>query len=149
MGNSIVSTLKKVWEFIKEWTLLIVMFLTTLFVMVWAVKGAFSEHIIVRVESYIRIILLICGVIAFGVLRLYNSHVANTRMLLKLRQAIHKLELSFSPLERGLRNNSSSIDRNSGLLKGMTTHIGELDGSVEHLDQTIERLNSIGKRDGK
>lgn len=95
-------------------------------------------------EGYIRIFLLLTLVNTFASLRLYNSQVANTRFLLKVREAVSKLLPQFVTLEKGIRNLDSTVKRS---ISG-TPDYSPLKKAVEDLDTTIRRLDSIGK-DGK
>lgn len=52
---------------------------------------------------YIRFFLLCMALITFGVLRIYNAIVGNTRFLIKLRETVGKLQREIPALYRSMR----------------------------------------------
>lgn len=149
MENRFSTTVSKIWKFVKQWFEFAVLFTVFLLILHWAVKGTFSSSYMIRLEAYIRIALIILCVIAFAILRMYNSVVNNTRFLIKLREVIRKLSQDFPILTRSLNKTTGAMDRNNTYLKTLNKSVESLKGEVEDLDLTIERLNSIGKKDEK
>lgn len=147
MENRFYTTVKKIWVFLKEWTLVAIILALGMFLVYWTVKGIFSNIFLNRLEAYMRISLVIMGVGVFGVLRMYNSVVANTRFLIKIREAVRKITQELPTLSRSLKQTGSSTDRNNTYIKNLGKNIESLSKEVEDLDLTIERLNSIGKKD--
>ncbi len=69
-----------------------------------------------EIRIYIWVFLFLLLVIAFGVLRLYNATVSNTRMLLALKNAnvlmiaaIKKLDTSLDDSKTAIRNAATTI----------------------------------------
>jgi septal ring factor EnvC (AmiA/AmiB activator) len=88
---------------------------------------------LVRVEAYLRIVVVTLLVLTFGVLRLYNSQVANTRFLIKLRETMVKLVNEIPGIERLLKQSNSSLSQTNN--------------KIESLDKTLERLHSKKNED--
>jgi type VI protein secretion system component VasK len=75
---------------------------------------------------YVRVALLLLAIIAFGVLRLYNSQVQNTRVLFKLHQEISKLLAELPMLNRALHNLGGRADTLKTLTQGNTKALSQL-----------------------
>ena len=131
MGNWIISALTKAWKFTKDWAVVVLLFIALVSLIYWTIHGMYSADLLVRFESYLRIISISLVVVAFALLRLYNSQVANTRFIVKLREAIRKLELAMVPFERNLKTSSNAMDRNSTHLKGLSSTMDDLGSSIE------------------
>lgn len=133
MGNSFFTFLRKSWESIRGWVIGGILLVTLLYWVYWAFSGVFSPMFLVRVEAYLRIVVVTLLVLTFGVLRLYNSQVANTRFLIKLRETMTKLVNEIPGIERLLKQSNSSLSQTNN--------------KIESLDKTLERLHSKKNED--
>lgn len=111
----------------------VILFSVLLLLGIWAFNGFFSPDRMARIESYFKIFLLLWVVGVFGLLRLYNSQVSNTRFIIKLREVIVKVLSDIPGLERVIKESTRTLQQTST--------------KVENLDKTIERLNSISNKD--
>ena len=131
---------------ILVWALLIV---GLILLFLWVIYPLFSA--LPEWHFYARLALVFLFVIAFGVLRLYNAVVGNTRFLIKLRETVGKMQNTIPGLEREMRNLTSSV----GTLRSSTTFLQKTlkDGSEkvasldEHLKERISQVKSA--RSGK
>lgn len=123
------------------WALLIV---GVILLLLWVIYPLFSG--LPEWYFYARLALVFMFVIAFGVLRLYNAVVGNTRFLIKLRETVGKMQNAIPGLEREMRNLTSSV----GTLRSSTTFLQKTlkDGSEkmasldEHLKERISQVKS-------
>lgn len=123
------------------WALLI---LGVILLFLWVIYPLFSG--LSEWYFYARLALVFMFVIAFGVLRLYNAVVGNTRFLIKLRETVGKMQNTIPGLEREMRNLTSSV----GTLRSSTTFLQKTlkDGSEkmvsldEHLKERISQVKS-------
>lgn len=93
-----------------------------------------------EIRLYLRLLLLIFVVMTFGILRLFNSIVNNTRFSIKLREALIKFTNTVPGLERAMKNLNSSL----GNVKSSTDILKKsTDLNSEKLDKFNDKLNRL------
>ena len=128
------------------WALLIV---GVILLILWVVYPFFS--ILPDWHFYVRMSLVFLFIITFGVLRLYNAIVGNTRFLIKLRETVGKMQNAIPGMEREMRNLTSAL----GTLRSGTTSLQKTlrDNSekVASMDERLkERISQVkSARNGK
>ena len=90
-------------------------------------------------------------IITFGVLRLYNAIVGNTRFLIKLRETVGKIQNTIPGVEREMRNLTSALGTlRSGtvsLQKTLKDNSEKVAAMDERLKERISQVKSA--RSGK
>ena len=99
-------------------------------VVVWNDKSEF--------RLYCRVALLLMAVGVFGILRLYNSIVQNTRFLVKLRTAVDKVLAELPVLQRSLNTLTQHGDSLKGTVSSNTKALGALSEEARELISTLK-----------
>ena len=94
---------------------------------------------------YCRLALLLLSIIAFGVLRLYNSIVQNTRFLLKIREVAGKLLAELPNLQRSLNMLGSKTDSLRGTVANNTKVLGTLSDEARDLLTSLKQNGNLKK----
>ena len=81
----------------------------------------------------IRVFLIFQFIQTFGILRLYNSVMSNSRFIIKLREAVSKIMNRLPGTERVIQQNTSSN--------------GSLKQTIDKLQDTIKSLESSLRKD--
>ena len=89
------------------------------------------------IDFYIRAFLVMQLIIMFGILRLYNAIVQNTRFVLKLREIGLSIGKVLPRLEQSLKMSIDAMNRNH---TSEETLIRTLNRTVEEAQQITERL---------
>lgn len=114
------------------WALLIV---GVILLLLWVVYPFFST--LPEWHFYVRLALVFLFIITFGVLRLYNAIVGNTRFLIKLRETVGKMQNTIPGMEREMRNLTSAL----GTLRSGTVSLQKtLKDNSEKVAAMDERL---------
>lgn len=91
---------------------------------------------------YIRAALVMLAVIAFGVLRIYNSHVQNTRVLFKVHQELNKALAELPVLQRSLHNLGIRTDSLRNGIVSNTKGLGELSADAKEVLTALKQRKS-------
>ena len=102
-------------------------------IVVWTDKSEF--------RLYCRFALLLLVIMDFGVLRLYNSIVQNTRFLIKVREILSKLLTELPNLQRVLSMLGSKTDSLKGTVSNNTKTLA---GLSEEAHEILNALKSNG-----
>ena len=128
------------------WALLIV---GVILLLLWVVYPFFST--LPEWHFYVRLALVFLFIITFGVLRLYNAIVGNTRFLIKLRETVGKMQNTIPGMEREMRNLTSALGTlRSGtvsLQKTLKDNSEKVAAMDERLKERISQVKSA--RSGK
>ena len=128
------------------WALLIV---GVILLLLWVVYPFFST--LPEWHFYVRLALVFLFIITFGVLRLYNAIVGNTRFLIKLRETVGKIQNIIPGMEREMRNLTSALGTlRSGtvsLQKTLKDNSEKVAAMDERLKERISQVKSA--RSGK
>ena len=128
------------------WVLLIV---GVILLLLWVVYPFFST--LPAWHFYVRLALVFLFIITFGVLRLYNAIVGNTRFLIKLRETVGKIQNIIPGMEREMRNLTSALGTlRSGtvsLQKTLKDNSEKVAAMDERLKERISQVKSA--RSGK
>lgn len=89
------------------------------------------DGIVADIIFCLHLFLFLTGVGVFGILRMYNSIVANTRFSIKLREAILKLQKELPALDRMLKVINSALGGNSSALRKLDDAVGDLKNSID------------------
>lgn len=114
------------------WAIIGVIISGILGILYWVVKPMIYGN---NMEFYIRLGLLLIGGIMFGVLRMYNAIVSNTRFLIKLRQTI-------APINNELINNKAILNRLGGRVGKNTDTLKHMGESMTRLQEAMSKLGS-------
>lgn len=101
----------------------------------------------VTMEFYIRLGLLFLGIITFGVLRMYNAIVSNTKFLIKLRQTLAPLTNDIINLRTHMGRLGSRVTKNTDALRGLGDNFNKVTESMTKLKASVD--NSTDKRNRK
>ena len=128
------------------WVLLIV---GVILLLLWVVYPFFST--LPEWHFYVRLALVFLFIITFGVLRLYNAIVENTRFLIKLRETVGKMQNTIPGMEREMRNLTSALGTlrsgASSLQKTLKDNSEKVAAMDERLKERISQVKSA--RSGK
>ena len=128
------------------WVLLIV---GVILLLLWVVYPFFST--LPEWHFYVRLALVFLFIITFGVLRLYNAIVGNTRFLIKLRETVGKMQNTIPGMEREMRNLTSALGTlrsgASSLQKTLKDNSEKVAAMDERLKERISQVKSA--RSGK
>ena len=128
------------------WALLIV---GVILLLLWVVYPFFST--LPEWHFYVRLALVFLFIITFGVLRLYNAIVGNTRFLIKLRETVGKMQNTIPGMEREMRNLTSALGTlrsgASSLQKTLKDNSEKVAAMDERLKERISQVKSA--RSGK
>ena len=128
------------------WALLIV---GVILLLLWVVYPFFST--LPEWHFYVRLALVFLFIITFGVLRLYNAIVGNTRFLIKLRETVGKIQNIIPGMEREMRNLTSALGTlrsgASSLQKTLKDNSEKVAAMDERLKERISQVKSA--RSGK
>jgi len=94
-----------------------------------------------EIRIYIWLFLLICIVKAFGILRIYNAVVGNSRFLNVVRQGLQKY---ISDLKRLASSLEITINQNSSRL----SNVNKITSSLEKLAEAIKQFFSRESNNG-
>ena len=128
------------------WVLLIV---GVILLLLWVVYPFFST--LPEWHFYVRLALVFLFIITFGVLRLYNAIVGNTRFLIKLRETVGKMQNTIPGMEREMRNLTSTLGTlrsgTASLQKTLKDNSEKVAAMDERLKERISQVKSA--RSGK
>lgn len=128
------------------WALLIVGVILLFF---WVVYPFFST--LPEWHFYVRLAIVSLLIIEFGVLRLYNAIVGNTRFLIKLRETVGKMQNTIPGMEREMRNLTSTLGTlrsgTASLQKTLKDNSEKVAAMDERLKERISQVKSA--RSGK
>lgn len=124
-----------------DWTLTILLWVAIGLIVV-GILWLFIQPIIVWTDKsefrlYCRTALLLLAIMVFGVLRLYNSIVQNTRFLVKTREILSRLLSELPNLQRSLGMLGSKVDSLKGTVTNNTKTMTGLS------DEAREILNAL------
>lgn len=125
-----------------DWTLTILLWVAIGLVVV-GILWLFIQPIIVWTDKsefrlYCRTALLLLAVMVFGVLRLYNSVVQNTRFLVKTREVVSKLLTELPNLQRSLGMLGSKTDSLKGTVNANTRVLSNLSDEAREIISTLK-----------
>ena len=95
-----------------------------------------------EMRLYVRLFILMFVLSTFGILRLYNSIVTNTRFSIKLREAMLKFVSAAPGLERAMKNLNSSL---GNVKSSADTLKKSLDGNTESVDEFMKKIDKLSK----
>lgn len=98
-----------------------------------------------ELRLYCRLALLLLAIMTFGVLRLYNSIVQNTRFLFKVREALQKVLVELPNLQRSLNMLGSKTDSLKGIMSNNTKALGSLSDEARELLSSLKANGNIKK----
>lgn len=98
-----------------------------------------------ELRLYCRLALLLLAIMTFGVLRLYNSVVQNTRFLLKVREAIQKVLVELPNLQRSLNMLGSKTDSLKGTMNSNTKALSGLSDEARELLSLLKANGNVKK----
>lgn len=98
-----------------------------------------------ELRLYCRLALLLLAIMTFGVLRLYNSIVQNTRFLFKVREAIQKVLVELPNLQRSLNMLGSKTDSLKGTMSNNTKALGGLSDEARELLSLLKANGNVKK----
>ena len=96
-----------------------------------------------EIRLCVRLFLLMFAVSTFATLRLYNSIVQNTRLSIKLREALNKFAGVVPGLERAMKNLNSSLGNVKASTDSLKKEVSDNTDKVEKLIDKINRLSNI------
>lgn len=125
-----------------DWTLTILLWVVIGLIVV-GILWLFIQPIIVWTDKsefrlYCRTALLLLAVMVFGVLRLYNSVVQNTRFLVKTREVVSKLLTELPNLQRSLGMLGSKTDSLKGTVNANTRVLSNLSDEAREIISTLK-----------
>ena len=128
------------------WALLIV---GVILLLLWVVYPFFST--LPEWHFYVRLALVFLFIITFGVLRLYNAIVGNTRFLIKLRETVGKMQNTIPGMEREMRNLTSALGTLRSGTSSLQKTLKDNSEKVAAMDERLkERINQVkSARSGK
>ena len=132
-----------------DWVITILLWLVLLALAV-GIVWLFVQPIIVWTDKsefrlYCRLALLFLAVIAFGVLRLYNSIVQNTRFMLKVREILQKVLTELPNLQRSLNMLGSKTDSLKGTMSSNTKTLSTLSDEAREILSTLKSNGTVKK----
>lgn len=132
-----------------DWVITILLWLVLLALAV-GIVWLFVQPIIVWTDKsefrlYCRLALLFLAVIAFGVLRLYNSIVQNTRFMLKVREILQKVLTELPNLQRSLNMLGSKTDSLKGTMSNNTKTLSTLSDEAREILSTLKSNGTVKK----
>lgn len=132
-----------------DWVITILLWLVLLALAV-GIVWLFVQPIIVWTDKsefrlYCRLALLFLAVIAFGVLRLYNSIVQNTRFMLKVREILQKVLMELPNLQRSLNMLGSKTDSLKGTMSNNTKALSTLSDEAREILSTLKSNGTVKK----
>ena len=98
-----------------------------------------------EIRLYCRIGLLMLAIMTFGILRLYNSIVHNTRFLVKLREVTAKVLSELPTLQRSLNLLGSKNDSLKGTVSNNTKALGILSEDARELLTLMKQNGNVKK----
>ena len=128
------------------WALLIV---GVILLLLWVVYPFFST--LPEWHFYVRLALVFLFIITFGVLRLYNAIVGNTRFLIKLRETVGKMQNTIPGMEREMRNLTSALGTLRSGAASLQKTLKDNSEKVAAMDERLkERISQVkAARSGK
>ena len=128
------------------WILLIV---GVILLLLWVVYPFFST--LPEWHFYVRLALVFLFIITFGVLRLYNAIVGNTRFLIKLRETVGKIQNIIPGMEREMRNLTSALGTLRSGAASLQKTLKDNSEKVAAMDERLkERISQVkSARSGK
>lgn len=128
------------------WALLIV---GVILLLLWVVYPFFST--LPEWHFYVRLALVFLFIITFGVLRLYNAIVGNTRFLIKLRETVGKIQNIIPGMEREMRNLTSALGTLRSGAASLQKTLKDNSEKVAAMDERLkERISQVkSARSGK
>ena len=128
------------------WALLIV---GVILLLLWVVYPFFST--LPEWHFYVRLALVFLFIITFGVLRLYNAIVGNTRFLIKLRETVGKMQNTIPGMEREMRNLTSALGTLRSGAASLQKTLKDNSEKVAAMDERLkERISQVkSARSGK
>ena len=128
------------------WALLIV---GVILLLLWVVYPFFST--LPEWHFYVRLALVFLFIITFGVLRLYNAIVGNTRFLIKLRETVGKIQNIIPGMEREMRNLTSALGTLRSGAASLQKTLKDNSEKVAAMDERLkERISQVkSTRSGK
>ena len=128
------------------WILLIV---GVILLLLWVVYPFFST--LPEWHFYVRLALVFLFIITFGVLRLYNAIVGNTRFLIKLRETVGKIQNIIPGMEREMRNLTSTLGTLRSGAASLQKTLKDNSEKVAAMDERLkERISQVkSARSGK
>ena len=132
-----------------DWVITILLWLVLL-ALAAGIVWLFVQPIIVWTDKsefrlYCRLALLFLAVIAFGVLRLYNSIVQNTRFMLKVREILQKVLTELPNLQRSLNMLGSKTDSLKGTMSNNTKTLSTLSDEAREILSTLKSNGTVKK----
>lgn len=112
-----------------------VIILVILSIIYWVLAPLFNG---VSMEFYIRLALLFLAGIMFGVLRIYNAIVGNTRFLIKMKQVIAPLNTDIVTLRTNIGRLGNRITKNTESLRSLGDTISNSTEAFNKLKNTID-----------
>ena len=117
------------------WTLIVLVGLGCLWLVIepaiwWSDKS--------ELRIYIRVFLLMFAVGVFGVLRLYNSVVNNTRFIIKLHEAVRSLTTHLNAMERTTKVASNQMGGMKNVLTSLDKTIKENSEATNTLTEKVK-----------
>lgn len=120
-----------------DWTLTILLWLVVVALVAFVLWGLIQPLVVWTDKSemrlYIRLALLLLAVLTFGILRLYNSMVQNTRFLVKLHTEVGKVLAELPNLQRSLITLTQHGDSLKGTLNTTNKTLGTLSEEAREL----------------
>ena len=121
------------------WILLIV---GVILLLLWVVYPFFST--LPEWHFYARLALVFLFIITFGVLRLYNAIVGNTRFLIKLRETVGKIQNIIPGMEREMRNLTSALGTLRSGAASLQKTLKDNSEKVAAMDERLkERISQV------
>ena len=121
------------------WILLIV---GVILLLLWVVYPFFST--LPEWHFYVRLALVFLFIITFGVLRLYNAIVGNTRFLIKLRETVGKIQNIIPGMEREMRNLTSTLGTLRSGAASLQKTLKDNSEKVAAMDERLkERISQV------
>ena len=132
-----------------DWTLTILLWVAIGLIVV-GILWLFIQPIIVWTDKsefrlYCRTALLLLAVMVFGVLRLYNSVVQNTRFLVKTREILSRLLSELPNLQRSLGMLGSKVDSLKGTVTNNTKTITGLSDEAREILNALKSNGNVKK----
>lgn len=97
-------------------------------------------------DFYIRLFLALQLVITFGVLRLYNAIVQNTKFLIKLREVGVTLSKVFPHLEQAVRHLTESVNRSKSTEDNLIKSLAKTSEDAQHIIEQLKRNTDANKK---
>ena len=132
-----------------DWVMTILLWLVLL-VLLLGVVWLIVQPIVVWTDKselrlYCRLALLLLATMTFGVLRLYNSVVQNTRFLFKVREVLQKVLVELPNLQRSLNMLGSKTDSLKGTMSNSTKALGSLSDEARELLSSLKVNGNVKK----